>query len=249
MRACVHTNLRVTALAETVHDVDVRQHVEHVRQEDAPHQLLQHVARCLADERVAGDCAAEVQGTAQRLRRLRPRWRASDTETVALADGMQLQVDAEAAAGGVVLTAGRVALRAGDAWVATEMQGLLVEDTSDAGVVTAYAYACPDAPGSRDAACFYKHGVVSDGATTSRLRSPGVFVPTHMPLHKHSVAHFEVRQMCALQHQLDTDAHSLGAHAADRAPPAVERLPHGIVAVATRLPPYTMTTFFVPCHV
>lgn len=249
MRACVHTNLRVTsALAETVHDVDVRQHVEHLRPADAPHQLLQHVARCLGDAHVAAECA-EVLGTALRLRRLRPRWRASETDTVELADGLRLQVDAEAGGAGgpgLVLTAGRVALRAGDQWVATEMQGLLLEDSSDAGVVTAYAYACPDAPPSRGAACFYKHGVVSDGATTSRLRSPGVYVPTHMPLHKHSVSHFEVRQMCALQHQLDTDAHSLGAR--ERAP-AVERLPHGIVAAASRLPPYTMTTFFVPCHV
>jgi hypothetical protein len=67
-----------------------------------------------------------------------------------------------------------------------------------------------------------------------------------MPLHKHSVSHFEVKQMCALQHRQDMDAHSMGAPAT---PVAVERLAHGIVACASQLPPYTMTTFFVPCHV
>ena len=48
MRACVHSNLRVTSgLRETVHDVDVRQHLPVT----LPRQLMQHVAGCMNKNR------------------------------------------------------------------------------------------------------------------------------------------------------------------------------------------------------
>jgi hypothetical protein len=253
MRACVHTNLRVTSgLRETVHDVDVRQHLSVT----LPRQLLQHVAGCMNNTRVAGDCQAELGQTARVLRSWRPRWQEAEAETLRLNDDMRLVVAAEAVQGKLTATTGRVALRlkgqaSDDVWVPTEMRGMAVEDAGDPDrVVTAYAYACPDSPDSLRGACYYKHSVVAKGAQCSPLTASGVYVPPHMSMHKHSVAHYEARERCVLQHKQDADASPMATYAADRdGDCTVQRLPHGILAVASQLPPYTMATLFVPSHV
>jgi hypothetical protein len=253
MRACVHSNLRVTSgLRETVHDVDVRQHLPVT----LPRQLMQHVAGCMQNVRVAGDCRSELGGTARVLRSWRPRWQEAEAHTLRLNDDMQLVVAGEAVKGQLTATTGRVALRVkltdtSDVWVPTEMRGMAVEDASDPDrVVTAYAYACPDIPDSLHGACYYKHSVVAKGATSRPLAASGVYVPSHMSMHKHSVAHFEARERCVLQHMQDADASPVATYAADRDRPCtVQCLPHGVLAVTSQLEPYTLATVFVPSHV
>jgi len=253
MRACVHTNLRVASgLREVIHDVDVRQHLPAT----LPRQLLKQVAYCMQNARVAGDCKEELGGTARVLRKWRPRWKVAEAQTMLLNDDMQLVVDAEAVKGQLTATTGRVALRVkypdtSDVWISTEMHGMAVEDASDPDrVVTAYAYACPASPDSLHGVAYYKHSVVAKGDTCQPLAARGVYVPAHVSMHKHSVAHYEARQRCVLQHMQDADASPVATYAADRDRPCtVQCLSHGVLAVTSQLPPYTIATMFVPCHV
>lgn len=268
MRACVHTNIRVTSgLDEKLHDVDVRQHIE----SGSTRQLIAHVARCLRRRDVVADFGADMQQTAGSLRRHTPRWRASEAGSVQLADGLRLHVHSESTADRLCISSGCVLLQTGDQWVLTDMRGLLVEDCRHADrVLTAYAYACPAVPEARYASCFYKFAVVSDGTAVAPVASKDVYVPSHMPLHKRSVSHFESKLMCRMQHLQDNDACSLKKDAGARCSTA--SLKHGIIAVTTPLSPLSedagasesgdsvasddsngarlcTTTFFVPCHV